>query len=218
MKKNLSSPIDPLDDDRITDEGPDSKAPLSITKRLVIGVAAAVVVCGIAVALPSLLEAFTPPAASPAADASEQPPASAMPATKSELGVTAYAAEWKETALQPNVAIQLNEYSPAQSDVPGLPFIVTAGSESINPDSIRIDVSAGTLITWGPPDYAAKQRGKTYVLSSGDTIYWSPLDEQGKAIPGCEMTVTAYGSDNTAHAVSVVISETSDFNYTAEIK
>ncbi len=218
MKKDLlSKPVDPLDENFVSPEDSGAEASAGIKKRLFIGIGAAVLICAIAVALPSLLEAVAPPEEPPAA-VSEQPQNSAVPAGNSELSVVAYAAEWKETVLQPDVTLELNEYSPAQSDVPGMPFIVTADSQDLSKDSIRIDVNAGTLITWGAPDYTAKQRGSTYVLSSGDTIYWSPLDDQGAPIARCDMTVTAYDSDNQAHAVSVLISQTSDFNYTAELK
>ncbi len=194
------------------------KAPMSIKIRLVIGIAAAVLVLALAVVLPSLLEAAVPPAAGQPSGASSTPSVNAVPASNDAMSVGVYAPEWKAAALQPNVAIQLNEYSPAQSDVPGLPFIISVNSEELEKDSIRVDVDAGTLITWGAPDYSVKQRGQTYVLSSGYTIYWAPLDDTGNPIPKCNMTVTAYDGENQAYSVSVVISQTEDFKYSAEIK
>ena len=207
---------EPLDIDAPIPDDSETKVSLSRNKRLVIGIAAAVLVLALGFFLPALLDAVAPPAETQTPAASQQPQASALPAGNSELAITAYAEKWKETPLQPGVAIPLKAYSPAQSSVPGLPFIITAG-EDLGKDSIRIDVNAGSLITWVPPDYTVKQRGTTYVLSSGDTIYWSPLDDLSEPISQCTMTVTAYDSKNQAHAVTIAISQTKDFNYTAEI-
>ncbi len=219
MKRNeLFRVGETAEDEEFIIGGQAKKTPISIKIRLVIGIAAAVLVLALAVVLPSLLEAVVPPAAGQPSEASSTPPLNAVPASNEAMSVGVYAPDWKAATLQPNVAIQLNEYSPAQSDVPGLPFIISANSEELGQDSIRIDVDAGTLITWGTPDYSVKQRGKMYVLSSGDTIYWSPLDDTGKPIPKCSMTVTAYDSANQAYAVSVIISQTEDFKYSAEIK
>ncbi len=215
MKKQ-SDPIDVLDDELIPSES--RQEPVNKKLRLTIGIAAALLICALAVALPSLLQAAVPPVGAENAATPGQAQTSALPAGNSELAVTVYAVEWKETVLQPDVTIALNEYSPLQSSVPGLPFIITAGGEDLGKDSIRVDVNAGSLITWNPPDYSVKQRGNTYVVSSGDTVYWSPLDAQGDAIGQCQMTVTAFDSENQAHAVTIAISQTSDYNYTAEIK
>lgn len=217
MKKfSFSKPAEPLDIDAPVPDDSGFKATLSINKRLIIGITAAVLVLALGLFLPAFLEAVVPPDANHPA-VSLPPQASAVPAGNSELAITAYAEEWKETPLQPGVTIKLAVYSPTQSSVPGLPFIITAG-EGLGKDSIRIDVDAGGLITWNPPDYTAKQRGRTYVLSSGDTLYWSPLDNLGGPIDQCSMTVTAYDSANEAHAVSIAITQNSEFNYTAEIK
>ncbi len=207
---------EPLDIDASVPDDSESKASLNRNKRLVIGIAAAVLVLALGFFLPALLDAVVPPAAAQP-PVSQPPQASALPAGNSELDVTAYAEEWKATSLQPGVAIQLNAYSPAQSSVPGLPFIITVVSDDLGKDSLRVDVDAGSLITWVPPDYTVKQRGTTYVLSSGDTIYWSPLDAKGAPVAQCTMIVTAYDSENQAHAVTVAISQTKDFSYTAEI-
>jgi len=199
------------------------KEPMGIRKRLILGIGAAVLVCALGLALPALLEAvdLAPAETQPA---SESDTASAAPSAvhsdaSGMLSVTAYAAEWKETVMQPGVSIALNEYSPAQSDVPGLPFIISIsdGSADINADGIRVDVDAGTIITWESPDYTVRQRGKTYVCSSGSTIYWSPLDAQDTVIPRCEMTVTAYTTDDEAVTQKIIISQTENFNYTAEL-
>jgi len=182
------------------------RKPMNIKKRLVLGIAAAVLVCALGLALPTLLDAIDPsapaetlPVADSESSSAETPVAHAT--ASGMLAVTAYAAEWKETVLQPGVSVALNEYSPAQSDVPGFPFIISVpeGSTDINADGIRIDVDTGTIITWEPPDYTVRERGKTYILSGGDTIYWSPLDGQGEAIPRCELTVTGYANEDDAY-------------------
>lgn len=189
-----------------------------IKKRLAAGIGAAVLVCALGLALPTLLEAVAPPAES--AGRTQPARTAQTPATDagSLFAVTVYTDGWEETVLAPQVTAALNKYSPAQSDVPGLPFIITALSEDVNADGLRIDVDAGSLITWGPPDYATKQRGRTYVLSSGDTIYWSPLDANGTAVPVCTMTVTAYGRDETAYAATVAIVQVKDSHYMAELQ
>jgi len=195
---------------------------MGIKKRLMLGIGAAVLVCVLGLALPALLDVIEPSATSDTQPAPNAAPSSAeIPEADATglLAVTAYASEWKETVLQPGVSIVLNEYSPAQSDVPGFPFIISVPEHStdINADGIRIDVDAGTIITWNPPDYTARKRGKTYILSSGETIYWSPLDGQGEAIPRCEMTVTGYTSEEEAYTQKIVISQTEDYKYNAEL-
>ncbi len=219
MKKNQASE----DDDYISDvTGDNHKAPMSIRQRLIIGISAAILVCALGLALPALLNAVYPaPAeAQPAQDANT---VSQTPVThKNTAGlfaVTAYATEWKETVLQPGVSVALNTYSPAQSNVPGIPFIISVpeGVSDINTDGIRIDVDAGTIISWDPPDYTVRERGKTYVCSSGTTIYWSPLNEHESAIPRCEMTITGYTNEDEAYTQKIIISHTENFRYTAEL-
>lgn len=196
------------------------REPMGIKKRLILGIGAAVVVCVLGLALPALLDVIEPSATSDTQPAPDAVPAEISGADATGLlAVTAYSSEWKETVLQPGVSVALNEYSPAQSDVPGFPFIISVpeGSTDINADGIRIDVDAGTIITWNPPDYTARERGKTYILSSGETIYWSPLDGQGEAIPRCEMTVTGYTSEEEVYTQKIVISQTEDDKYNAEL-
>lgn len=204
--------------------GTDDKAPMSIRKRLALGVLAAVLMCALGLALPALIEAVDPAAEAELASESDASAAADAPAAHTNksgmLAITAYAAEWKETILQPGISIALNKYSALQSDVPGLPFVVSVpeGSADINADGIRIDVDAGTIITWEPPDYTVRERGLTYIISGGDTIYWSPLDAQGAALPRCEMTITAYNGKDEAYTQKIIISQTEDFSYTAELQ
>ncbi len=203
--------------------GEEHKAPMSIRKRLALGVLAAVLMGTLGLALPALLEAVdSAPVETELAsesDASADSPV-AQAGTSDMLAITAYAAEWKETVLQPGVSIALNEYSPLQSDVPGFPFIVSVpeGNADINADGIRIDVDAGTIVTWEPPDYTVRERGKTYICSSDTTIYWTPLDAQSAAIPRCEMTITAYTGEDEAYAQKIIITQTEDFSYTAQLQ
>ncbi len=197
--------------------------PMSIRTRLVMGVAAAVLICVLGLTLPMLLNAISP--AVPAEtglhtdDAPSVVTTAAHASTTGILAVTAYGAQWEETVLQPGEAFTLNEYSSAQSDVPGFPFVISVpkSNAGINADAIRIDVDTGSIITWEPPDYTVKERGKTYILSNGDTIYWSPLDKQGAAIRRCEMIVTGYTGNDEAYTQKIIIRQTEDFQYTAEL-
>ena len=203
--------------------GEDNKAPMSIRKRLALGVLAAVLMCALGLALPALIEAVDPAAEAELASESDASAAADAPAAHTDisgmLAITAYAAEWKETILQPGISIALNKYSALQSDVPGFPFIISVSeSADINADGIRIDVDAGTIITWEPPDYTVRERGRTYIISGGDTIYWSPLDAQGAALPRCEMTITAYNDKDEAYTQKIIISQTEEFSYTAQLQ
>jgi len=220
MKKNQA--ID--ENDQTFDvTGDNHKAPMSIRQRLTLGVSAAILVCALGLALPALLDAIDPTAPAETQPAADSDTASQTPVTyKNTAGlfaVTAYATEWKETVLQPGVSVALNAYSPAQSNVPGIPFIISVPEDvtNINADGIRIDVDAGTIISWDPPDYTARTRGKTYVFSSGTTIYWSPLYEHESAIPRCEMTITAYTNKQEAYTQKIIISQTENLIYTVEL-
>lgn len=227
-KKNLTDDIEDASDNQNTDVlslfGEEHKAPMSIRKRLILGVLAAVLVCALGLALPTLLNTIVPADPEKSSLASDSAsPAAETPLVQTSTGmfaITAYAAEWKETVLQPSVSVALNKYSPLQSDVPGFPFVISIpeGNADINADGIRIDVDTGTIVTWEPPDYTVRERGKTYILSDGDTIYWSPLDEQETAIPRCEMTITGYTGEDESYIQKIIISQTEDFSYTAELQ
>jgi len=185
--------------------------PGGIKKRLILGIAASAVILALGLSLPAILDTVAPP--SPSA---ETPQASLGLNAPDQFAFTVYTEGWKETVLQPDVAVTLNAYSPTRSDVPGLPFIVNSG-KGVNADGLRVDVDAGTLITWGAPDYTAKERGRTYVLSSGDTIYWSPLDKTGKAVSSCTLSVTADDSGGKTYSASVAITLQTDSTYTAKL-
>ena len=228
-KEDLTETTEGISDNQNVNEkelslfGEDNKAPMSIRKRLALGVLAAVLMCALGLALPALIEAVDPAAEAELASESDASAAADAPAahTKSDmLAITAYAAEWKETILQPGISVALNKYSALQSDVPGLPFVISVpeGSADINADGIRIDVDTGTIITWEPPDYTVRERGRTYIISGGDTIYWSPLDAQGAALPRCEMTITAYNGKDEAYTQKIIISQTEEFSYTAQLQ
>ncbi len=209
---------EPLDIDASVPDNSESKASSNRNKRLVIGIAAAVLVLALGFFLPALLDAAFPPdeAQNAAVSGQAQVPLS-MPATSSGLTASVNAVDSKETAQQSDISVEFKNYCLALSSVPGMPFIITTHHEDLEADSIRVDVDAGRILSWTPPDYSAKKRGKTYVLSSGDTIYWSPFDKQSTPVDNCELTVTVYDSNGQAYTVSVAISQTKDFFYTAEI-
>lgn len=77
--------------------------------------------------------------------------------------------------LRSAVTLPLDRYSPMMSSVPGLPVKVEFPASWIASGyEINLTCKNGVLLTWNPPDYAVKEQGKSFKISSSSTLYWSP--------------------------------------------
>ena len=75
-----------------------------------------------------------------------------------------------------NVEVLLEKYSPAMSIAPGFPFRIDAADGRVQ--SIDVSVDSGALKHWNPKTGIVVSKGQSDTVSSGETIYWSPLDGQ----------------------------------------
>ncbi len=216
------TPENPDMRDRIISIGDEqNKTPMNLQKRLIVGIAAAVLITILGLSLPSLLDLA-------GLNASDDAPTAAVVSESTDpivladmsigFTITACAADWEETVLQADVPMFLNEFSPTMSSIPGFPFRVDIPADStIDKDTILIEVSDGEIVTWKAPDYTVTPRGQSYTCSVGDTIYWSPLTKDGSAISQCLMTITAFRGGETAAKAQIIISQNEAFSYNAEL-
>ena len=168
-------------------DAPGGKKPLSRKARLIIGIGASVIILALGLALSFL-----------------------VPTGESEtLTVTVFSNDWSKLTLKPGVETPLNEYLASDSDVPGFPLLVT----HTDADDIQLAVDAGTLFTWGAPDYVADSKGPEYAAESGDTVYWSPFDADNALVPQCTLTVTARQGGAGISQLRLIIRQTSETGY-----
>lgn len=105
-----------------------------------------------------------------------------------------YMNETTASVMEPDVKILLARYSPLMSSVPGLPFTFDITDESIEIDSISVHADSGKLLTWDAQngDATVNDCGTEYNCSTGETLYWSPLNEEENSIvSNSKITVSA---------------------------
>ncbi len=166
---------------------PEEKKPLSRKARLVIGIGASVIILAL-----SLAVSFLMPTAQP-----------------EELTVTVFSNDWSEITLKPGVETSLNEYLASDSSVPGFPLRVSCPGA----DDILLSVDAGTLFTWGAPDYVADSKGASYAAASDDTIYWSPFGEDDALAAQCTLTVAARKGGADISQKRLILRQTGETGY-----
>ena len=164
-----------------------TRQPLSRNHKLIIGIFAAVLMCALGLAMPSLLQTSEPPV----------------------LTVTVLSNDWSEVVLKPGVETTLNEYLASDSSVPGFPLRTNYPGA----DNITLTVDAGTLFTWGDPDYTAQSKGHTYTVATNGTVYWSPFNVDNTAVPQCTLNISAQVSGSQAAVVRLIIRQTSETSY-----
>jgi hypothetical protein len=163
------------------------KPPMGRNTRLLIGIIAALVIAVLGVLTPLLL------------DLGKSAP----------LTVTVFTNSGSEVTLKAGVETSLNEYLASGSDVPGFPLLIGADGA----DTVNVSVDAGTLFTWGAPDYVKDEKGMSWDMESNDTIYWSPYDAAGALIPQCTVTVTARKSDADTAQARLIVRQTGETAY-----
>lgn len=105
-----------------------------------------------------------------------------------------YMNETTATVMEPSVKILLARYSPLMSSVPGLPFTFDITDKGIEVDGISVRVDGGKLLTWDAQngDVSVKDCGAQYTCSTGETLYWSPLNEEEQSmVSNATITVSA---------------------------
>jgi len=172
-------------------DGPEGKKQLSRKARLIIGIGASVVILALGMIVPFLMSANQP----------------------EELTLTVFSNDWSEITLKPGVETALNEYLASDSSVPGFPLRVRCPGT----DDILVSVDAGTLFTWGAPDYVADSKGTSYAAASDDTIYWSPFGEDDALVSQCTLTVTARSGGGDISVKRLIIRQTGETGYSVTL-
>lgn len=116
-------------------------------------------------------------------------------ANNSKAYLTAnYKKETTATVMRPNVKILLARYNLFISSVPGLPFTFDITDKNMNADVIKVSVNSGSLLTWDSQieNALVNDCGSEYICHIGDTLYWSPLNEEENSIvSNATITVSA---------------------------
>ena len=179
---------DYLDEQGITGQDTsEGKKQLSRKARLIIGIGVSIVILAL-----GLSSAFLIPAQKP-----------------EELTLTVFSNDWSEITLKPGVETALNEYLASDSSIPGFPLRVACPDA----DDIQLAVDAGTLFTWGAPDYVADSKGSSYTVKSDDTAYWSPFGSDNKLVPRCTLTVTAQKDGKDVSQKRLILWQTGESGY-----
>lgn len=165
----------------------EGKKQLSRKVRLIIGIGASVLMLAL-----GLSSAFLIPTQKP-----------------EELTLTVFSNDWSEITLKPGVETALNEYLASDSSIPGFPLRVACPGV----DDIQLEVDAGTLFTWGAPDYVADSKGPSYTVKSDDTTYWSPFGTDNKLVPQCTLTVTAQKDGKDVSQKRLILRQTGETGY-----
>jgi hypothetical protein len=178
------------DVDSPADASPGDKKTLSRRARLMIGIGAAVLVGLVGVLAPLLLRAEA-----------------------ASLAITVFSDGWSEVELETGVETPLNEYLASDSSVPGFPLRVSAPGA----DEVALSVDAGSLFTWGKPDYVAQDKGAAYSMAPGDTVYWSPHGADKALVPQCTLTVTARRDGADAAGARLILRQTGEAAYSVTL-
>ena len=156
---------------------PGEKKTLSRKTRLVIGISASAIIIMLGIALPLLM------------------------ASPGQLSLTVFSNDWSEVTLKPGIETPLNEYLSSDSSVPGFPLRASYPGAG----DILLSVDAGTLFTWGAPDYIAVGRGMSYAVESGGTVYWSPNNADNTLVPQCTLTVSGRQGGQDAAQLRLIL-------------
>ena len=179
---------DYLDEQGITGQDTsEGKKQLSRKTRLIIGIGASIVILAL-----GLSSAFLIPTQKP-----------------EELTLTVFSNDWSEIAQKPGVETALNEYLASDSSIPGFPLRAACPGA----DDIQLVVDAGTLFTWGAPDYVADRKSSSYTVKSDDTTYWSPFGTDNKLVPQCTLTVTAQKDGKDVSQKRLILRQTGETGY-----
>ena len=168
------------------------KKPLSRRTRLIIGIAAAVALAAVGVIAPMLVYTGGPAA----------------------LTFTVYSSGAAEVALKPGVETALNAFLASGDNVPGYPLRIDADGA----DTVSVSVDCGSLFTWSAPDNVKTDRGSSWDIKPGETVFWSPYvrsDAQAEAgpVPQCTVTVTARRNGTDTAQARLIVRQTGDMAY-----
>ena len=131
-----------------------------------------------------------------------------------------YQEETEPTVMGIEVTVELPNYSPLMSSVPGLPFdiqFIEPKVDEVKPDTIEVTVDQGSLCTWDQVTFIVEEKGKEATIQQSTTLYWSPLG-MDKDAEQSTMTVRMSYQGTEIDTQIIVIERLDDMSFTAKGK
>lgn len=119
--------------------------------------------------------------------------------------VMAYGENKVLTEIKPNTKFLLGKYSLTMNNVPGFPMKIVCSDA----DTIKLTATAGEFLLWTPENPNIQSKGQKFEIKSGDTVYWSPLDnkELSKSVADCSIAIKAYKASKEIGSNLIKINE-----------
>ncbi|MDF2671281.1 MAG: hypothetical protein K0R67_3587 [Paenibacillus sp.] len=129
--------------------------------------------------------------------------------------ITALAADGTPVEVKPNVTFPLGQYSPLMSSVPGFPIRIVVEEA----DLIQLRVTDGNLLSWTPPNFQVRNKGRETDIRSGDTIYWSPLtgSSDSPIATNCTIEIKAFKNNKEMGTRIIEIRSDTKYLYTGKL-
>lgn len=129
--------------------------------------------------------------------------------------ITAYAAGGTPFEIKPNVDFLLGKYQMTMSSVPGFPLKIVCNDA----DTIKLAVTDGEFLLWSPPSGQVHNKGKELEIKSGDTIYWTPLNETKTDVitANCAILIKAYKNNKELGNNTIKIESDKDYSYIGKL-
>lgn len=129
--------------------------------------------------------------------------------------ITTYANVGIPVVVKPNAEFALGKYELTMNSVPGLPVKVVCDEAA----TIKLTVTDGELLLWKPLDPIVINKGNTLEIKSGDTVYWSPLNETSSNIlaTNCILTMEAYKNNEKLGSNTIKIKSNDNYSYSGRL-
>jgi len=129
--------------------------------------------------------------------------------------ITAYAADGSAFKLTPAVDFLLGKYQVTMSSVPGFPLKVLCAAA----DTIQLTVTDGEFLLWSTSDWKVRNQGKELQIESGETVYWTPLQESNTETiaRNCTISLKAFKNNQELGSTSIKIESDDHFTYTGRL-
>jgi len=172
------------------------KKPLSRNIRLIIGIAAALVLAAMGVLIPMLVN-------------TEEPV---------ELAISVFSGGVTQVTLKPGVETAISASIAVGNEVPGYPLRIDAGGT----EKVGVSADGGSLVTWSAADNTTTNRGSSCEIASGETVFWSPYENSddnagADPVPQCTLTVTARRAGTDIAQARLIVRQTGDTGYSVTL-
>jgi hypothetical protein len=135
-----------------------------------------------------------------------------LPSLYKGLVITAYAEGGAPVLINPDVDFPLGGYSMLMSSVPGFPITITCEGA----DKISLRTSDGKLFLWLRFSSIGIARENEVIVTSGTTIYWTPLVE-GAHVKKAIIELAAYKDKNKLGSSLIELKSGNGIDYTGKL-